>query len=811
MTAVWGRIERALPWIYAGATAAAVCVYALLGARFTGGDPLMPVDDAYIHFQYACQFASGEPFVYNPGQPPTSGGTSLIYPILLAAACGTADHGLGVSIWAAAIGACGLFVAAECVRQLALRWGRLRGIAALLGFAVIGGAMTWHAASGMETLLVGGLMAATLLMFDNVSALQFAVAAALLAVSRPEAAGFAILAGTVFAGRAVVQRRWRAAALVFLVPLAAAGLQPALNLLVTGGLGSSGGQSKSLFSVVPFDLSYVAERIAENVARLWAQFAIGADAHGHWILPPLVGLAAVVGAMMLVLRRNLSGLLVLGWWAAGFAAIATLDTAFWHFNRYSVPLLIVAFPAAAAAISRLDRRAATAVALVVCAFAGLTHVTFFDLYRINVENVARQPLAMSRWIAANIPGESVVAVHDVGLIRFVGGRTTLDMVGLTSPDAADSWRNGPGAVGEYLDRQQPEYVAAYTDARGLRYLADSLYGPPLVGFDAPVDLATNVALGGPFQGVYRPDWTRVQTAPPLPSALLDHVEEGALLDFVDLADIESERAHSYAWSNTARLAGFASEYYDLDVTGCGESCRWRDGGRVMSGTESFTLSAPESGDLMLLSVYHAPTPVTMTVRVDGDDLATRTLPAIPGQFIVVPTRLPARDRGGGLRIEVDYSHASQVVTPYWHGVYAAVPLSTASVSIEFAQAGVGVEPEIARDGDILTVSMDFLNEGGATGDYRRFVHVYAQLDQPPVLQDDAYPGGGALPPGIMPLGTTSDQVVLDLAALPAGRYTVAIGLYSPLTGVRTPPSVMCCWTVDADRVLIGEVVIGDDG
>lgn len=811
MTGGWKRIERVLPWIYAAAAVAAVCVYALASARFTGGAPLMPVDDAYIHFQYACQLASGEPFVYNPGQPPTSGGTSLIYPALLAPACGPADHGLGVGIWAAAIGACGLFVAAECVRQLAIRWGRLRIAGALLGLAVIGGAMTWHAASGMETLLVGGLMAAALLTFDRASAVPFAVVAALLAMSRPEAAAFAVLAGIMFAGRAVAQRKWRTAALVFIALLAAAGLQPALNLIVTGGVGSSGGQSKSLFSIIPFDFGYVADRILGNTARLWWQFLTGADVNGHWILPPLTGLAAGVGAVALMFRRNLSGLLMLGWWAAGFAAIATLDTAFWHFNRYSAPLLIVALPAVAAAISRLDKRVATGVAVGVFAFAGWTHITFFDLYRINVENVARQPLAMSRWIATNVSPESVVAVHDVGLTRFIGGRTTLDMVGLTSPDAAESWRNGPGAVGEYLDRQQPDYIAAYTDARGLRYLADALYGPPIVGFDAPVDPITNVALGGPFQGVYRPDWTQVRAEPPLPPALVAHLGQGAPFDIVDVADIESERAHHYSWSNAARPAGFASEYYDLGVMGCHDTCRWRDGGRVLSGAEQFVLDAPDDGDVILLSVYHAPAAVTMTVRVNGGDVVTHNLPGIPGQFVVVPTRIPAQNRGGELRVEIDYSRADQIVTPYWHGVYAAAPLSTASASIHFAQAGVGLEPAVARQGDALAVSLSWLNEGDAVGDFRRFVHVYAQLDQPPVLQDDAYLGGGAFPPGILPPGVTSEQVVLDLAPLPAGRYSVAVGLYAPNDGVRVRPAVTCCWAVDADRVLIGEVVIGDDG
>ena len=39
------------------------------------GEILMPLDDAYIHFQYAKQTANGHPYIYNPGDDPTSGAT----------------------------------------------------------------------------------------------------------------------------------------------------------------------------------------------------------------------------------------------------------------------------------------------------------------------------------------------------------------------------------------------------------------------------------------------------------------------------------------------------------------------------------------------------------------------------------------------------------------------------------------------------------------------------------------------------------------------------------------------------------------
>src|ERR1700690_1366144 len=55
------------------------------GSRGMAGGPVLPLDDAYIPFQYARVLADGHPFQYNPDQPPTSGATSLLYPVILAA------------------------------------------------------------------------------------------------------------------------------------------------------------------------------------------------------------------------------------------------------------------------------------------------------------------------------------------------------------------------------------------------------------------------------------------------------------------------------------------------------------------------------------------------------------------------------------------------------------------------------------------------------------------------------------------------------------------------------------------------------
>ena len=52
---------------------------------YTEGELAMPLDDTFIHFQYARQLARGRFLRYNSEDPPSTGATSLLYPFVLAA------------------------------------------------------------------------------------------------------------------------------------------------------------------------------------------------------------------------------------------------------------------------------------------------------------------------------------------------------------------------------------------------------------------------------------------------------------------------------------------------------------------------------------------------------------------------------------------------------------------------------------------------------------------------------------------------------------------------------------------------------
>ena len=105
LVALVGRARRSSPF-KAWPIALATVLLAWLSIRNilekTGGVPAVPLDDAYIHFQYARGFAAGKPLVYSPGCGPVGGATSLLWPLLLAPgyALGLREHAMVWQAWA---------------------------------------------------------------------------------------------------------------------------------------------------------------------------------------------------------------------------------------------------------------------------------------------------------------------------------------------------------------------------------------------------------------------------------------------------------------------------------------------------------------------------------------------------------------------------------------------------------------------------------------------------------------------------------------------------------------------------------------
>jgi hypothetical protein len=789
-----------------GLAAIIYLLYVLTGVDAGQGVLLAPLDDAYIHFQYARQLAQGEAYVYNPGLPPTSGATSFLYPYLLAIGFLIGLDGLQIVYWAMFLGALALLWSLWTLEQFVrlLRLPLWVSLIALLTF-VISGPIGWHYMSGMETGLVTALFLYVLygvvrVLRDAGGMVALALSAVGLALMRPEGGIWAVIAIVV-----TLVFRWQQRGRTlqredawFLLPMMALLVQPLVNLLVTGSMVASGNASKSILGSVPLEWGTIAVRISNQLVRFGIEWTGGISLEFAQIYFPVMGL--VIGVLMVGAWRGWSRV---RWWTAAYvvlcvlaggAALATLDTAFWHFKRYQVPLLVLYFPMSLVAAQYLSRRRwlLRGFLLLNGAAAIYTGYMFQQWYRINVEYVRAQPYAMAEWLRAHSASDDVVAVHDVGVMRYLGGRTTLDVVGLTTPGTASYWRNGPGAVAELLMREQPDIITMYGQGHGYglgMIAATQIYGDAEAEFRVDLDGDANVALAAASQGIYRPDWTFLNQRAIVADSVVSAV--GDLMDVVEVADVVDEEVHDYQWWNSGVVPGFPTEVHEFAYPGCVDSCMVVDGGRILNGGESFVVRPVSfESPLVLVSRVHPMQAGRVAVYANEQLVGTRVIPYMPGVWMDLPTLIPADFLTAETMIRI-VPMDGVLYAPYRHSLWSAVEQDNLRPQTPLAafQAGNIVldRAEWNVDGNQLVLDVDWYSAGQASGDYVLFVHVYADMNEALVAQVDIRPGNGTLPPGNWLPGVRSDRITVDLGNLVPGGYTLAIGLYDPQTFERLVP------------------------
>lgn len=768
-------------------------------------DVVMPLDDVYIHFQYARQLANGQPYVYNIGEGATSGATSFIYPYVLAIGYWFGFHGLNLGVWAMCVGGIALLGSMWTIYRLCCVFDTPYWLAILtpVSFAVTG-LISWHAMSGMETMLIVCFMLWTLLAFVEDRLNLLIVASILLALTRPEGS---IMTGIVVILYAI--RLWldkseslnRKHLALILLPFMAIGIQPAINYLITGSFSASGSQAKSLLGLIPQDWTIILPRILENFLRLWLELLTAySPSQEIWYFIVLTVPMGLIGLLLLFRQRQhrMLVLLIVLWLGSVSGAISTLDTAFWHFKRYQIPLMTLFVPLSVIPLVAL-LKFRTKIHWLTYVFGGfmllfaiVTVGTFHKLYTINKNYVEEQPLAMAMWLAENTPENAIIAVHDVGMMRYMGGRNTLDIVGLTTPQAAQYWRNGVGSVAEFLLEHQPDYIASYGRGHGygLYMLAETrLYADSLAEFTVDFDLRTNVALAADTQAIYKPDWGAI---------LSDSRRDDVILD-VNVANIDSENRAQYQWENTRPIDGYATVVYDFDVIGCDAShsqqCNVIEGARQFNGIEQFIANLSDiegSYTTILQTRVHPSSAITIGIYVDNTLIDTQWIPKIAGHWLDIQTRIPLNLLQSDSVIQIKpILDAGEVYSPARHQLIIDMPeLSEPTVTniVSYQDGHVQLTDfEIQQTDTDIELSLDWYSDGKSVGDYRFFVHLYDNIHQPPIVQWDNYLGNGMLPLGNWLDGTRQDTIRLNIESLIEGEYQLMIGFYDVETYDRLIP------------------------
>ena len=430
------------------AAAVPLSVY-LLREHAIAGAPGLPLDDPWIHLQFARNIAEGAGFSYNPGTP-VAGSTAPLWTLLLAAGVLLG----GATLWVVkGLGIACTLGAALLTRRLVLALGADRAPARVAAVALLwAGPVAWGALSGMEVALAALLVAAALLAHARERTGWTAVLAALAVLARPEAAllvPLLLVARPVTLGRVAV---FAGVTTIVLAPavwfsLATAGtpLPATAAAKIEGGLiGWLEGRPEPLHRAL---LDRPEKFFGEWVAWLWGT---------HWLLPVLLVPALAVA-----------------WWRGGrawawpglalvlhplaMALLAPYRGPGFQQGRYSIHLL----PLAMAVLWGLALRRGVALRIVYLAIALGLLVPASARYAWAVQNINAMQVHLGHWVARNTPPAARLAVNDIGAIAFVSRRHVLDLMGLVTPDIRPYRRDGEAGVIRYVEEQCPEYLIIF--------------------------------------------------------------------------------------------------------------------------------------------------------------------------------------------------------------------------------------------------------------------------------------------------------------------------------------------------------------
>jgi hypothetical protein len=185
-------------------------------------------------------------------------------------------------------------------------------------------------------------------------------------------------------------------------------------------------------------------------------------------------------------------------------------------ERYAPHLIALAAILAAAGIAPIcraaarDRRLAAATALLpvalVYAVAAQPQIGAFYFAR-SVKNIQELHVRLGEWIRWHIPQGSVVATNDVGAIAYFGGHRILDIEGLVSPESLAIRGQGRGL--KVVETFRPDYLAIFP-----HWYPEIAALPDRFRLVHRVMIGDNyISAGGEFLVLQAP-WARVPLLPP---------------------------------------------------------------------------------------------------------------------------------------------------------------------------------------------------------------------------------------------------------------------------------------------------------
>lgn len=519
------NIHQDKNYIYiAGACIFSCLFYLVFEYIFTGGRMGVPLDDTWIHFQFADNFAKGYFFQYNPGEY-TAGTTSPLYVIVLGSMSYIIKNFIISSVFLSSV-----FFLLSCIfiYKVSLNFFKdnsslneilkstgvspeyISLITALL--TAFTGRVVWSALSGMETTMF--MMFCILGIYFHIKSLQSgkfsllpALFISLATVSRPE--GFLLYALYMFdlTANLIKEKTIKAnilnlflALLIFILltfPYLIFSYEISGHFFPNTFRGQGGG-----LSLIP-NFTYL--RIA--LIYFFRDNFITGSMYVFSLIFYVYNIKKYFAELKLL---NLMFL-----WTLLLPMVMSVLIPNWrHHVRYMIPLLpFVNLISVYLFFRILDLNILTKLKELiqkrknVFAIIILFSFTYYVVYAValgkNTDNINSQQVKLAEWVSVNVGRNETIALNDIGAITFINKNRIIDMAGLVTPEMLRyrtyNWNDNLDSINYLLKKNNVSYIIIY-DEWFKEYL--NKYGSTLTFITSAV-LDENTICGGIEMKVYK--------------------------------------------------------------------------------------------------------------------------------------------------------------------------------------------------------------------------------------------------------------------------------------------------------------------
>ncbi len=430
-----------------------MCGFAAWYSSRTNGQPGFPLDDPWIHLQFARNLLDFGSFSYYKNEMVTSGSTSPLYTLILAGGfLFTRDEFLLSYILGIGFLLLSAFVLYK-IAQRTLSGNAWAAAAALL--LLMEPRLEWAALSGMETTLFIFAILTVTYFYQEWRPVALGISGGLAVWIRPEA--------LLFLGILAAETAYRQAVITHALSSGkpAPGGNPGVRWL-----GRAGIIAFCLFAAyAAFNLRLSGSVFPNTLAAKVKYYSLGRGdfpgqvftylTGGHLSILWFFACAGVLSVLWSLIRRRREELLVAVLWpAALFLAYWKELPYLYQEGRYLMPILpfiiLLGLRGAETIIrgvtklfrnlprSKVEIAAAGAAAAVFGLQFTVASWQMKDTYAEDCRYISDRQVRTAIWIHDHLPAGSVIGTHDVGAIAYYSGMKIVDMVGLVSPEMIEN-------------------------------------------------------------------------------------------------------------------------------------------------------------------------------------------------------------------------------------------------------------------------------------------------------------------------------------------------------------------------------------